>query len=135
MNAISINLGGVAYDVPPLPLRHNRVVYPLCRKLVGADLLTRCFESGGELAATPDEMDDLITIAVHVRQACDPAVTREEVEAVQITPPELLDMFFHVRYLTGAWLLPDAGNLDQSEKTPSQSEPKGQRQDSRRSRK
>lgn len=131
-----ITLAGKVYDVAPLPIRHNRVVYPLCRKLVIADLLTRCIDAGGALVATDEELDDLITIAVHTVQSVSPDMTRADVEEMAITPPELLDMFFQVRYLTGAWLpLPDAANVDPGEKAPRTGEPKGDRKGPRRPRK
>lgn len=123
----TIILAGVAYDVPPLPLRHNRVVYPLCRKLVMADLLQRCIDANGALMAGDEELEDLITIAMHIRQVCDPSVTREDVEASAITPPELLTMFFRVRYLTGAWLpLPDAAIANPAG-DETQGEPQGEK--------
>jgi hypothetical protein len=47
-----IVLGDRTFSVPPLPIRINRVVYPICRKLVMDDLLKRCIDAGGELVAT-----------------------------------------------------------------------------------
>jgi hypothetical protein len=49
-----IVLGDRTFSVPPLPIRINRVVYPICRKLVMDDLLKRCIDAGGELVATSE---------------------------------------------------------------------------------
>jgi hypothetical protein len=51
-----IVLGDRTFSVPPLPIRINRVVYPICRKLVMDDLLKRCIDAGGELVATGEEL-------------------------------------------------------------------------------
>jgi hypothetical protein len=90
--------------VPPLPIRINRVVYPICRKLVMDDLLKRCIDASGELVATSEELDQLIQIAFLAASAADSTVTQEQFDQLAITPPQLLDAFFILRYQTGAWV-------------------------------
>jgi hypothetical protein len=72
--------------VPPLPIRINRVVYPICRKLVMDDLLKRCIDAGGELVATGEELDQLIQIAFLAASAADSTVTQEQFDQLAITP-------------------------------------------------
>jgi hypothetical protein len=90
-----IVLGDRTFSVPPLPIRINRVVYPICRKLVMDDLLKRCIDAGGELVATGEELDQLIQIAFLAASAADSTVTQEQFDQLAITPPQLLDAFFH----------------------------------------
>jgi hypothetical protein len=99
-----IVLGDRTFSVPPLPIRINRVVYPICRKLVMDDLLKRCIDAGGELVATSEELDQLIQIAFLAASAADSTVTQEQFDQLAITPPQLLDAFFLLRYQTGAWV-------------------------------
>ena len=112
----TITLAGKAYAVPPLPLRANRVVYPLCRKLVQAQLIERCIAAGGTLDCDDDEFEALLTLVHRAAQAADPALSRDAFDELAVTPPELLDAFFSIRYQTGAWVpavvTPVDGNPD-----------------------
>jgi len=99
-----ITLADRTFSVPPLPLRINRVVYPICRELVMNDLLKRCIDAGGQLVATDEELDQLIQISFLAATAADSTVTQEQFDQLAITPPQLLDAFFILRYQTGAWV-------------------------------
>lgn len=99
-----IVLGDRTFSVPPLPIRINRVVYPICRQLVMDDLLKRCIDANGGLVATSEELDQLIQIAFLAASAADSTVTQEQFDQLAITPPQLLDAFFILRYQTGAWV-------------------------------
>jgi hypothetical protein len=100
----SITLAGTAMEVPMLPIRYNRVAFPLCRKLHNAGFLDRVVEGMGNVDCSTEEMDDLIEIAFAAAQAANPRITREEFDNWPITPPELVDAFFLVRYQTGGWV-------------------------------
>lgn len=104
-----ITIGGQVFAVPALPIRLNRIAYPLCKKLSEADLFQRCIDNNGVLDATDDELDSLIELAFLAVSAADKAMTRAMFDELPVTPPELLDVFFGVRYQTGAWLAAQAG--------------------------
>lgn len=109
----TITLGGATFAVPPLPLRINRVAYPICRRLTTAQLIERCVAIKGALDCTPEEMADVAELAFLAASAADKTLTREVFDDLPVTPPELLDAFFAIRYQTGAWVAvadADAGN-------------------------
>lgn len=108
----TITLAGQPYAIPPLPLRINRVVYPIVRGLsaMPADgssdsFLERMTASNGALDVITDaEWDDLIEIAFQAASAATTGLTREAFNDMPILPGELLDAFFPIRLQTGAWL-------------------------------
>jgi len=109
----NIVLADRTFSVPLLPLRHNRVVYPLCRDLSAAEGDDSFFARLAQFQGTPDavrdeEWDKLITIAFLAASAADKAMTREVFDEMAITPPQLVDAFFNIRIQTGAWVAPDA---------------------------
>lgn len=87
-----------------LPIRLNRIAYPLCRKLHNDGFMDRIIEGKGKVDCSSEEMDDLIEIAFVAAQAANPRITREEFDNWPITPPELIDAFYLIRYQTGAWV-------------------------------
>lgn len=107
-----IVLADRTFAVPLLPLRYNRVIYPLCRDLSeieGEDTFFARLESKG---GTPDavrdnEWEKLTEIAFHAACAADKDMARDDFENMAITPPQLIDAFFIVRLQTGGWI---AGN-------------------------
>lgn len=109
-----IVLGGKTFAVPLLPLRHNRVVYPLCRDLSadGEDsLMARLIAAQGKVEAVrDDEWPKLIDIAFHGAAAADKDLTREAFDDMPVTMPQLLDAFFIVRLQTGVWLAQPASD-------------------------
>lgn len=116
----TMTLAGTAYSVPPLPIRHNRVIFPICRKLTQDGLIDRCIAANGSLECTGEEFDQMIEIAFLCIVAGGATLSRDEFEQLPITPGELLDAFFIARYQTGAWVaLPDP------EQEPAQGEAKG----------
>ena len=117
----TITLGGKAFAVPPLPLRANRVVYPLCRKLTAAGVIERCIEAEGSLDCTTDEIDDLAEIIYQSITTGLIPPSRDEFNALPIEPGELLDAFFAIRYQTGGWISAPA----QPDKDPPAGEAKG----------
>jgi hypothetical protein len=100
----TITLGGREIDVPALPLRLNMQAYPLCRKLSNDGLLERVAAAKGAVDCTADEMADLAELAFLAAKAADPALERDAFDEMPITPPELLDSFFSIRYQTGGWV-------------------------------
>jgi len=114
-NARTITLAGREFAVPPLPIRINRQVYPIVRELsaVPTDEAADCFlrrlaNSQGSIDAVTDaEWSQLIEMAFLAATAADQAMTREQFDALPITPPELLAAFFPVRLQTGAWVASD----------------------------
>jgi hypothetical protein len=124
-----IVLGGKTFAVPVLPLRHNRVIYPLCRDL-SADpdnaesFIGRLAASGGSPdKVADDELDKLIQIAFHAAQAADKELSGAAFDELPITPPELLNAFFLIRLQTGAWLMADSTQIEGGE--PEAGEAKG----------
>lgn len=117
-----IVLGDRTFSVPPLPIKYNRVVYPICRDLVIDDLLERCKEAGNQIAATEAEFDQMIELAFHAAQAADPTITRDDFDNLPITPIQLLNAFFQVRYQTGGWVeLPQGESAPEGEAEGAQS--------------
>ena len=100
----TITLGGATFAVPPLPLRINRIAYPICRRLTAAKLIDRAVAIKGALDCTAEEMGDLADLAYLAASAADGSLTREVFDDMPVTPPELLDAFFATRYQTGAWV-------------------------------
>lgn len=107
-----IILAGESFAIPALPLRINRVVYPLCARLTWhkdpadperASFLDRCVAAHGLGECSTDEMDILADIAFHAVSASDHPIDRQAFDDMPIVAGELLDAFFAIRYQTGAW--------------------------------
>ena len=111
MTSRTITLGGTGFEVPMLPIRLNKVAFPLCRKLHNAGFLDRILAGNGQVDASAEEMDDLTEIAFIAAQAANPRTTREEFDNWPITPAELVDAFFLLRYQTGAWVPVDPSKV------------------------
>lgn len=121
----TIILGARDFTVPALPLRFNMKAYPLCRKLTNAGLIDRAMEAKGVLDVTEAEMADLVELAFLGVSASESAISRADFEALPVTPPELLDAFFLLRYQTGGWTPvaasgegPDTGEAEGAAKPP-----------------
>jgi hypothetical protein len=102
-----VTLGGTELHVPMLPIRLNKIAYPLCRKLHNSGFLDRIIEGKGQVDCSDEEMDILVEIAFTAVQAAAPQVTRDEFDNWAISPPELVDAYFVIRYQTGAWVAPE----------------------------
>ncbi|MCW1984991.1 UNVERIFIED_ORG: hypothetical protein M2348_000702 [Sphingomonas sp. R1F5B] len=138
-NTRTIILADREFAVPPLPIRINRLVYPIVRELsaVPTDEAADCFlrrlaNSQGSIDAVTDaEWSQLIELAFLAATAADQAMTREQFDTLPITPPELLAAFFPVRLQTGAWVAGDdvqpiaaaGGMVDAAPADADQSEP------------
>jgi hypothetical protein len=111
-DARQVELGGRTFAVPVLPLRANRVIYPLCRDLSANASAEDSFigrlaaSNGAPDAVTDAEFDKLIEIAYEAACAADPLMTLDQFEEMPITPPELLNAFFLIRLQTGGWVAP-----------------------------
>jgi hypothetical protein len=117
----TITLAGSPLEVPMLPIRFNKIAYPLCRKLHNSGFMDRIIEGQGQVDCSAEEMDDLIEIAFAGACAALPQTTREEFDNWPITPPELVDAFFLIRYQTGAWIAPPSlDNLTNQEEAETQ---------------
>lgn len=118
-----IVLGDRTFAVPLLPHRYNRVIYPLCRDLSGDPddddtFVDRIIKGGGAPGIVRDEeWDKLSEIAFHAACAADKDLTREAFDTLPITPQDLIDAFFAVRYQTGVWIAPDAAGTAPGEVT------------------
>lgn len=121
-----IVLADRTFSVPPLPLRHNRVIYPLCRDLSlvkGEDdtesFIGRLMAAGGKPEAVrDDEWPMLEKIALHSAMAADVSFDEATFDALPITMMQLIDAFFVARQQTGVWVPvtadtteEDAGNV------------------------
>lgn len=113
-----ITLGGRTFAVPALPLRANIKAYPLCVKLTNASLVDRALASRGVLDISEDELTDLAALAYLGAAAAEPGLSRDEFDALAITPLELLDAFFGLRYQTGAWVERPPAGEGEGEKSP-----------------
>lgn len=127
----AIALGGRIFNVPQLPLRQNRIVYPIVRTLSAAptepdSFVSRLMAAGGSPdQVTPEELDQLAEIAFHAASAADRALTREEFEDLPISPVQLVEAFFVVRLQTGGWLVPEsdsAGAAAEGEAAPGEAQ-------------
>ena len=103
-----MKLGGRTFAVPALPLKVTMKVYPLCRKLTLAGLVTRSVAAGAFAVTDEQEMADVAEVAFLCCQAADWSLTRADFEALPIEPLELIDAFLIARYQTGGWLPPEA---------------------------
>lgn len=132
-----ITLADRTFAVPPLPLRHNRVIYPLCRDLSvinGEDdtesFIARLVAAGGKPEAVrDDEWPKLEKIALHAAMAADASFDAAAFDALPITMMQLIDAFFVARQQTGVWVAvapageddaeqvigPEAGNAEAEE--------------------
>lgn len=106
-----IVLGDRTFAVPALPLRHNRVIYPLCRDLSvikegdGETFIARLVKAGGTPdAVRDDEWPKLEKIALHGAMAAEKTFTPAEFDDLAVTMPQLIDAFFIVRMQTGVWV-------------------------------
>lgn len=99
----TITLAGQPIEVPMLPLRLNMKAYPLCQRYNTKEFWERVKEAKGSLQCSEEEMADLAELAFIAAKAADPTLERDAFDGWAITPPELLDCFFHVRYQTGGW--------------------------------
>jgi hypothetical protein len=110
-----------------LPIRLNKIAYPICQRLHAAKIIDRVVEGQGRCDVLEEEMADLIELAFVAAQAANPRVTREEFDNWPISPPELIDAFFLVRYQTGAWL-PVEGSPDDQIQPVEEDESSGEAQ-------
>lgn len=110
-------IAGSPFEVPMLPIRLNKIAYPICRKLSNAGFLNRIVEGKGQVDCSTEEMDDLTELAFVAVSSANPRITREEFDNWPITPPELVDVFFLIRYQTGGWIALDPNAGTQVEET------------------
>jgi hypothetical protein len=106
-NTKTIILAGSPIEVPFLPIRLNKIAYPLCRKLHNLGFMERVITGKGQLDCSPEEMEDLIELAYVAAVAANPRITRDEFDNWPVTPPELVDCWFLLRYQTGGWIAPE----------------------------
>lgn len=105
-----ITLAGKVLEIPPLPLRVNMRAYPLCQKLTNEDFLKRIAAARGVLVCSEEEMTELAELAFLAANAAEPTLEREDFDSWAVTPPELLDAFFTIRYQTGGWIAAPVGS-------------------------
>ena len=103
-----IKLGERTFEVPPFVLKHNMAIYPLCRRLSNNGMIDR-FMKAGAADFTADDMAELADIAFLSAAAAVP-ISRDEFEALTVTPAELFDAFLVARYQTGGWIATDAAS-------------------------
>lgn len=122
----TIILAGGSFDVPMFPIRLNKIAYPICQKLHAAQVIERAIAGEGKCDVSAEEMDDLTELAFVAVQAANPRITREEFDNWPISPPELVDAFFLVRYQTGAWVPVEGSPHDQLQVPEEGEEPSGE---------
>jgi hypothetical protein len=105
----TINLGGVAFKVPRLPLGVNMKAYPLCRELTEAGIVERVTTNGGRIDYDEKEMAKLVDLCAMALSVAEPQYDRAGLESLPATPTELFDAFFLIRYQTGGWTRVPAG--------------------------
>lgn len=111
----TVILAGSPFEVPMLPIRLNKIAYPICRRLHNGDLLERIINGKGQVDCSEEEMNDLTELAFIAASAAQPRTTREEFDNWPITPPELVDAYFLIRYQTGAWIAPPEGVIPETQ--------------------
>lgn len=124
----TIVLAGGSLDVPMLPIRLNKIAYPICQRLHAAQVIERAIKGEGKCDISAEEMDDLTELAFVAAQAANPRTTREEFDNWPISPPELIDAFFLVRYQTGAWVPVEGSPDDQLQISDEEEESSGEAQ-------
>jgi hypothetical protein len=128
-----ITLGDRTFMVPVLPLRHNRVIYPLCRDLSvnngegdTESFMARLVAANGTPdAVRDDEWPKLEKIAMQAAMAADPTFTQDDFDNLPVTMPQLIDAFFIVRMQTGAWVSRMPGAEASAEEAPASGEVEG----------
>lgn len=119
----TIEIGDSTYNVPRLPFKVSRTVYPLCQRLSNAELPMRLVLPKEPLSLTDEEMDDLGKIAFLACKAADPGLTQEAFDNMPITPPQLFDAFFAIRKACGGWRTQAEGQEPQGEETGTDAPP------------
>jgi len=99
-----INLGDESFVVPPLPIRWNREVYPICARLTDGGLLERWLASGGKHRLEDDEFADLVEIAWFLTRAAGATFDRAAFDNLPYNQIQLMNAFFVARYQTLVWL-------------------------------
>lgn len=99
-----ITLGFETFRVPPLPIRWNREVYPLCARLSESDLETRWLVHQGKLRFDDQEFADLCDIAWYLTRAAGAEFDRATFDAWPINSVQLMLAFYAARYQTGVWI-------------------------------
>lgn len=123
----TITLGERTFELRLFTLRENARAYPLARQLVadgvvdrwieaidGAVASLQAIERGERLPGAPsawviseEEMGQMADLVFMACVAVDSALTRDEFDALPVSPRDLFDAFIQARYCTGAWLRPD----------------------------
>lgn len=98
----NITLGESTFEVPRLPFKVSRVVYPICQRLTNAGLVDRIIDMTN-FELTDYEMDDLAKVVFLACQAAGTGLTAEAFDELQTTPSQLFEGFFAVRKATGGW--------------------------------
>lgn len=114
----TITLADREIDVPALPLRINRIAYPLCRKINNNGFPERYLAAAAAdvvCEVSNEEFADLAEVAFLAAQAADRTLDRETFDEWPISPPELLNAYFPIRIQTGGWI---AGSAEEAHTEP-----------------
>ncbi len=119
-----IVLGGRTFEVPRLPLGVNIKAYPLLRKVNNNGLFERWHAPDG--GPTEEDMADIALVGFLCAKAADPALTREEFDALPIAPHELFDTLIVARFQSGAWVeaTPSAADGEDAGEAPGEPKPR-----------
>lgn len=101
----TLSAGDRTFVVPRLPLRVTRAVYPVCQRLTNSGLPLRLTKQDVQLEITETEAEELSTIMFLACQAAAPDLTKEQFDEMPISPSQLYDAFFAIRYACGGWTL------------------------------
>jgi hypothetical protein len=113
----TVILAGKELAVPALPIRLNMKAYFICKDLTAAEYPERYVEalkSNKMVEVSEEEFASLTELAFLGACAADPALDRATFDTWTITPPELVDAFFPIRYQTGGWVpMPNSSDAPQ----------------------
>jgi len=97
-----MKLGGRTFAVPALPIRINIKAYPLLRRLSNGGFVDDWFDAKSAIA--DEDMAALADVLFLCAVAADPALAREDFDALAASPGELMDALLVARFQSGGWL-------------------------------
>lgn len=96
----TIKLGEREFNIPPLVIKQNLQVYPICIRL---DLFTRAQIQSQEFNPTLEQFQDMCDAVFIGLARAAPLLTREEFDNLEVAPFDMFLAFLAVRMQTGAY--------------------------------
>lgn len=115
----TVKLGDRDFDIPMLPPKANRKVYPLCVKL--EPVVRRTILGKASFKPTEDEYADVLQAVFQAISYRNP-ITEDEFMEMPVPPQQHFDALLIVRLQTGGWVIVEKGDTTSGE-TPGMGRP------------